>query len=686
MPDARMPYHAICSGAPKQSENIAWCSWGVLHATKKGGNAVRGATDNVGWSWKHLVKFTCAIILAQAIYWLLIDDKLLRSPPQSAITMIAPTQFEIASLKAPTLEALQQAQFTTAEASFSHCCDTASFAARMTFPIENVPSTGLGIISTLQVDNYLLLVNGSVIVGHGRMEPGAQTFHGQRTFLTRIPSGLLKVGNNELTYITIRDGFPYTDISPPIMAEYDSLQGFAAQRLWVMNSYPLLGGMLLSILGVVAAIMAVRSDDRPFAGWLSLLCAAFAANALYEVVVDPPFGGLGRMIAFFAVNLAVPTAVLGFVVAWSQRPMRWLTLGLLALYGLAIATIVAMLSLQSMPAGFDNASTIWSGYHLVVAGMTLGYMLWHFATHRDDRIGEFAILSVLVTTGLIDGLSHYFPDQRWMEQNLAFAAPFLMMAMIIAFIARNIRLFQSQETMTRWLRTRVEEREAELGIAHQREQQLVRATAHHDERRRIMRDLHDGLGSQLMAMLLAARMGDAEPKGVAEGLQSVVDEMRLMVDSMDSAGDSLASALAIFRQRITPQIQSVGVALQWEDSTDGPVEGFGPRDVLQIFRILQEAATNALKHASASEIGILISPGQNESTSDISVSDNGRGFDVIDQAAGRGLRNMRARAQTVGGEIVVSPRASGGTTMRLTLPIPSDQTVETHTLAEETAA
>jgi signal transduction histidine kinase len=240
--------------------------------------------------------------------------------------------------------------------------------------------------------------------------------------------------------------------------------------------------------------------------------------------------------------------------------------------------------------------------------------------------------------------------------------------------------------MTRWLRTRVEEREAELGIAHQREQQLVRATAHHDERRRIMRDLHDGLGSQLMAMLLAARMGDAEPKGVAEGLQSVVDEMRLMVDSMDSAGDSLASALAIFRQRITPQIQSVGVALQWEDSTDGPVEGFGPRDVLQIFRILQEAATNALKHASASEIGILISPGQNESTIDISVSDNGRGFDVIDQAAGRGLRNMRARAKTVGGEIVVSPRANGGTTMRLTLPIPSDQTVETHTLAEETAA
>ncbi len=617
--------------------------------------------------WRQLALLIGAILAVQAIYWLAIEGPLFRKAPSNEIAAIEPTSFEIARLPQPTVTALASARFAPADPAFTHCCGTASFASRMRFALDKVPGTGLGIISTLQVDNYLLLVNGSLVAGEGRMVPGNQSFHGQKTYLTRIPAGLLRAGENELIYITIRDGFPYTDIYPPIIAEYDSLDRFSARRLWVMGSFPLYGGLVLAMLGLVAAVMTARSDDRRFAGWLSLLCAAFAANALYGVMLAPPFGGWGRMLAYFLVNLAVPTAVLGFVDAWTGRPLRWLSSGIATIYAAAMAAIAALLFGTAMPGAYDTPSLLWSWYHLLFAAATLLRMLWHFASVRDDRIAECAILTVLVAAGFIDGLSLFFPGVNWMEGNLLHAAPFLMLAMMVAFIARNIRLFRSQEAIADLLRIQVQKREAELAEAHDRERQLVRAAAHDDERRRIMRDLHDGLGSQLMSMLLAARVGVAEPAQVAEGLQAVVDEMRLMVDSMDSVGESLGTALLTFRQRVEPRVAAAGLAFDWENRLDRDLPGYGPRDVLQLFRIMQEAVTNALKHSGAGRIGVTIAEGSEPGSLELAIADDGKGLAGA-SSVGRGLANMRGRAAALGGAIAVEPGDAGGTVVRVALP------------------
>lgn len=646
---------------------MSWHSGGPQRQEGGGRVQVKGTNGSLRARWRQLAALAGAILAIQAIYWLAIEGPLFRKAPSNDIVAIEPTDFEIARLSQPSVAALATARFAPADPVFTHCCDTASFAARMRITLDKVPGTGLGVISTLQVDNYLLLVNGSLVAGEGRMVPGNQSFHGQKTYLTRIPAGLLRSGANDLTYITVRDGFPYSDIYPPIIAEYDSLDRYSARRLWVMGSFPLYSGLVLAMLGLVAAIMTARSDDRRFAGWLSLLCAAFAANALYGVLLDPPFGGWGRMLAFFAVNLAVPTAVLGFVDVWTGRPLRWLGVAVLTLYGAAMVAIAALLFGTAMPGAYDNPALLWSWYHLAFAAVTLLRILWHFASVRDDRIAECAILTVLVAAGFVDGLSLFFPGVGWMEGNLMHAAPFLMLAMITAFIARNIRLFQSQQAIADLLRGKVAEREAELERAHARERQLVRAAAHDDERRRIMRDLHDGLGSQLMSMLLAARVGVAEPAQVAEGLQTVVDEMRLMVDSMDSVGESLGTALITFRQRVEPRVIAAGVGFGWDNRLDGDIPGYGPRDVLQVFRVLQEAVTNALKHADARRISVTVAEGSEAGSLSLSVADDGKGVDGR-TGSGRGLANMQSRAKALDGTVEISTRDGGGTIITLALP------------------
>jgi two-component system sensor histidine kinase UhpB len=617
-------------------------------------------------NWRQLGMLIMAALAMQALYWLVIDRQFFKAPPPAELARIEISSTEIAKLPAPTLSALAQAQFKPAELPFTECCATASFAARLHFTLDAVPEKGLGVLSTLQVDNYILQANGSIIVAEGRMTPGRQSFHGQKTFLTRIPSGMLRVGDNDLTYVTLRDGFPYTDIYPPLIAEHDALAGYAARRLWIMGDYQVLGGLVLGVLGLFGALMVSRTDDKPFAIWLSLLCAGWTGYALYGALLDPPFGGWGRMMVYFALILFIPVALLCFVDAWTRQPIAHLRKAALALYAVMVAAVAWLLFNTPMPEAYDRPVTIWVWALMGFALLTLLRILWHFARHNEDRIIESAILSVCVVAILMDGLGQWAPSLGAGEMNLMNAAPFLMLAMVAAFLARNFRLFQSQSALNAALQAKVDLREAELAKSHAREQELVRKQAHNAERRRIMQDIHDGLGSQLISMMLSARLGEADPPKVAEGLQAVIDEMRLMIDSMDSVGESLNAALATFRARVQPRVVAAGLAFDWNQPEALVFNGYGPRDVLQVFRVLQEAVTNALKHSGGTAIAVDVTQGS-EGAVRISVSDNGKGGAFAGEA-GRGLTNMQSRAKAIHAACAMDSPDGEGTRITLTLP------------------
>ena len=212
-------------------------------------------------NWRQLGKLFAVVALVQAIYWLAIDRPLFRADPGEAPPLAPISAVEVARLTAPSFAEAATAQYKPAELPWTYCCDTAVFAVRMTFTLDNVPTNGLGIISYLEADNYLLAVNGTTIVARGRMEPGRGSFHGQIRTLTRMPSGLLKPGANTLTYITLRDGFPYTDVLEPKIADYAALEAFSARSLFLASGYNLLTGGLLGLLGLIATIMVFRSDD-----------------------------------------------------------------------------------------------------------------------------------------------------------------------------------------------------------------------------------------------------------------------------------------------------------------------------------------------------------------------------------------------------------------------------------------
>jgi signal transduction histidine kinase len=198
--------------------------------------------------------------------------------------------------------------------------------------------------------------------------------------------------------------------------------------------------------------------------------------------------------------------------------------------------------------------------------------------------------------------------------------------------------------------------------------------AREEERRRLRRDLHDGLGPALAGHLLrldvlAARVrgDDAAAASVDEmrtELRGTVDEIRRVVEglrppALDELG--LVGALEQVGARIsrTSSMQTSVTAAELP-ALPAAVE-------VAAFRIVSEAITNAVKHAAARHCSVTMSAV--ESSLRIVVSDDGCGLDGI-APQGHGLHTMRERAEELRGRLTVAPGAEGGTVVEATLPLP----------------
>lgn len=172
------------------------------------------------------------------------------------------------------------------------------------------------------------------------------------------------------------------------------------------------------------------------------------------------------------------------------------------------------------------------------------------------------------------------------------------------------------------------------------------------QRQRIMREMHDGLGGQLVSLLSMVQRGHARNEEVAEGLRRVVDDMRIMIDSLEPSPEGLTGVLGKFRARMEPMLRRNGLELSWKVDDSSTLELIGPTQILHCVRILQEAVANVIQHAQARHVQIAIVATDSEgSMLSIEVRDDGIGGPVETTTTGRGMRNMKERAHEIGAEI-----------------------------------
>jgi signal transduction histidine kinase len=188
-----------------------------------------------------------------------------------------------------------------------------------------------------------------------------------------------------------------------------------------------------------------------------------------------------------------------------------------------------------------------------------------------------------------------------------------------------------------------------------------------EERARVAREIHDGLAQYLFAVSTHASMleNGADPQKtlvqLKEAAAAAQQEARFAVLALSSAGGSAPFDAAL--RRYVDFLTADGcleVELEIQDGIR-----LAPDEQIEVFRIVQEGLANARKHADARRAEVRIEERAGERF--VTVVDDGAGFDEQEIAAGQGLKNMRARAASIGGGFRLVSTPGRGTALEVVL-------------------
>lgn len=219
-------------------------------------------------------------------------------------------------------------------------------------------------------------------------------------------------------------------------------------------------------------------------------------------------------------------------------------------------------------------------------------------------------------------------------------------------------------------RAKIGEQAAVIELQADALQNSIRSAAISEERQRFVRDMHDGVGGHLLSLLMRVRADDADKQDVAEELEKGLTDLRLMADSLDHVGHDLDEALAAFQRRAGQQLTTAGLAFDWSKPHSLSDFQMDARAVLSLYRIIQEALSNCIRHADAGRFGVSFDLADDGAMLAVVIEDDGIGFGADAVEEGRGLANIRARAAKLGGTVVFGPGA-GGKGCRIQLNVPA---------------
>lgn len=311
---------------------------------------------------------------------------------------------------------------------------------------------------------------------------------------------------------------------------------------------------------------------------------------------------------------------------------------------------------------------------------------------RCGRILAGLSVVVIVTTPMLSTLPFFVRNLQkstvlLMEPDIVLVQDFGLIATLLTMIVLLERYYQflgKALVDQHQAISDVEHKVTELTKAHstlaketaqrrQLEQEITRIAD--EEKRGLGLEIHDGVCQQITGALLRCEALDLRLK---RGQAATADDIRalssLLEDAIDEAHgvakglcplDASPNAIEVALRTFTRRTQRIsGISCRF--ITSGDVEIFDLNKAQHLFRIAQEAVSNAVRHAQSTQINV----GLHLTAHDIvlQVKDNGQGVPAVLPTSGMGLHTMACRAHLLEGELTVVPVSTGGTMVRCIVP------------------
>jgi signal transduction histidine kinase len=441
-------------------------------------------------------------------------------------------------------------------------------------------------------------------------------------------------------------------------------------RTWaIRNTRYVLLLMLISFSLPMFAIW-LRRDEREFL-WLTLsmlTLAAFAAQSLWPASgLSPIFWDWGQSIGF-AIFMACLHVFVGRLVH-QPRVRQEITLAIVIGLG---ASALALLAVASPHYYYTLGAPLWDVATFILASYSTSLTGVAYWRKPDlERFGGFAAGLLMLITRAQDVLGSFNVPGFISGFHFFLGMPMALFLYLYIILQRLETSRGEAEALTREMSDRVLAKQHELEAMFEQLRQQEGDRLLNQERQRIMRDMHDGVGGALVSALAKLELDGVGASGTAGNLRGALTDLRLMVTSMQPGDKSMRSALAELRQRIEAQSADARLRLHWDMQDLQPEAMFDRSETLQVLRIVQEAFTNTLKHARSGSFSVIVKPQAQEGKAGIhfEMKDEGAGFDASQPVADRGgLRNMQVRCAQLRGNLAVNSSGQG-TVIALWIPM-----------------
>ena len=533
--------------------------------------------------------------------------------------------------------------------------------ARFLLRFQDMPGRqGMAALYVERVANsYEVRLNGNRLAHAGSLSAPAP-YAGQQPLLIPVPADLLRPENELLVTIAAsassRGGLSRVEFGAPALVE-----AHYHRALWFKVIGPVVIAAVSVLLACLAALVWWRQRDPLFG--LYAIAELGWSFGLAEYFVSDDAGAPDAWLAVVLAGRAVfMFATARFAILVTGLEARWLRRMLLLYLVVKIPLIALMVAAHS-----TRAMVLANVIVNVAMALSIVAVLVRAAVTRPER-ERMAIAAALGLTLLISMLDlihvWWIGDYYWDSSVTRYVSLIFSLTMGWLLVDRYTRATCMLAALNQKLDSAVSRKEQELYELYRYSREMEREQATLQERGRIMRDIHDGLGSQLVGMLSMLRAGSPSTHTLQQHLQHALDALKLSVDALQDTGGDLAAVLGNLRYRLGPRLEAAGLRVDWQVARLPALHDLTPQRVRELHYLLLEVFSNAMQHARGSAIRVSARHDAGQQALVIEIHDNGCGFTPEAAAHGRGLGNMRRRGEAIGAALDLrsSPQ---GTTVRL---------------------
>ena len=643
-------------------------SEGKLQALLKGvRDPLSDTSTHPDTRWRRTSRGVSMVLLALAILWtyVAVTEGLMQPRgPVTELSFLQPTAPGGSALPVATRHGYGVNVFNPGASSYTLTGDIGSAMESYDDPAILIPRARR--IVTAKLDGVALATETRV--------PQLHNYATFRPQLFRIPPEIsesvdARGGRTLELHATSVLTQPY--VAMPVMGEYDDLLPATRWRVRIGYDLAMLSSAVCLVITLIGLVMGLERRRR-YQWWsFAVVALCWGIINLYYVGAFSPLSPVIGQVVMAVANYLLIIASLAFVNEWTLK-IGWMRKWLIPF----LLVIAVGKSLPVLLTGGTAMGWVRIALELVavVAVLAMIYMLSAgYAQRKTASAASALVFLVALFAVSFDIFTAAVPDAGFAiwpatGQTVHAGTPMsLIMGLTVigAFARGYIESQRVLSTANAQLARELDEREAEIRAVYRTRAAEMREAALVEERKRIMRDMHDGIGGNLLSLSLRARSGDLAGPAVADELSHSLQQLRLVVDSLDTAGDDLDIALGALRARIEPALRAAGMELCWRIGDLGEDTRYGPQQVLDVYRIIQEASANAMRHSGADRLEITAERKGNVIR--IEVIDDGSGMSE-DALPGKGLESLESRARRLGGQMDIASRPGHGTTVGFDLP------------------